>query len=139
MLNNIYYVMCWVVLEVGLYVVCEKLLCFSSEEVDELVVFSQWWCKIIGVIYGYVGYQLILQVWQMIVDGLLGDICIVNMQFVYGFYVQLVEQENVSICWWVDFCFVGFSYVLGDLVIYLLFLVEIMVLQLKIIWLMCVR
>lgn len=35
--------------------VCEKPLCFSSEEADELVALSQRRRKIIGVTYGYAG------------------------------------------------------------------------------------
>ncbi len=99
-------------LEAGLHVVCEKPLCFSSEEADELVALSQRRRKIIGVTYGYAGHQLILQARQMIADGLLGDIRIVNMQFAHGFHAQPVEQENASTRWRVDPRFVGPSYVL---------------------------
>ncbi len=89
-----------------------KPLCFSSEEADELVALSQRRRKIIGVTYGYAGHQLILQARQMIADGLLGDIRIVNMQFAHGFHAQPVEQENASTRWRVDPRFVGPSYVL---------------------------
>ena len=83
--NNTHYAICRAALEAGLHVVCEKPLCFSSEEADELVALSQRRRKIIGVTYGYAGHQLILQARQMIADGLLGDIRIVNMQFAHGF------------------------------------------------------
>lgn len=112
--NNTHYAICRAALEAGLHVVCEKPLCFSSEEADELVALSQRRRKIIGVTYGYAGHQLILQARQMIADGLLGDIRIVNMQFAHGFHAQPVEQENASTRWRVDPRFVGPSYVLGD-------------------------
>ena len=112
---------------------------FSSEEADELVALSQRRRKIIGVTYGYAGHQLILQARQMIADGLLGDIRIVNMQFAHGFHAQPVEQENASTRWRVDPRFVGPSYVLGDLATHPLFLVETMAPQLKITRLMCAR
>ena len=112
--NNTHYAICRAALEAGLHVVCEKPLCFSSEEADELVALSQQRRKIIGVTYGYAGHQLILQARQMIADGLLGDIRIVNMQFAHGFHAQPVEQENASTRWRVDPRFVGPSYVLGD-------------------------
>ena len=89
--------------------------------------------------YGYAGHQLILQARQMIADGLLGDIRIVNMQFAHGFHAQPVEQENASTRWRVDPRFVGPSYVLGDLATHPLFLVETMAPQLKITRLMCAR
>ncbi|OSY20055.1 oxidoreductase [Klebsiella pneumoniae] len=110
--NNTHYAICRAALEAGLHVVCEKPLCFSSEEADELVALSQRRRKIIGVTYGYAGHQLILQARQMIADGLLGDIRIVNMQFAHGFHAQPVEQENASTRWRVDPRFVGPSYVL---------------------------
>ncbi len=69
--NNTHYAICRAALEAGLHVVCEKPLCFSSEEADELVALSQQRRKIIGVTYGYAGHQLILQARQMIADGLL--------------------------------------------------------------------
>jgi predicted dehydrogenase len=111
--NNTHYAICRAALEAGLHVVCEKPLCFSSEEADDLVALSQRQHKIIGVTYGYAGHQLILQARQMIADGLLGDIRIVNMQFAHGFHAQPVEQENASTRWRVDPRFVGPSYVLG--------------------------
>ena len=110
-----------------------------DEEADELVALSQRRRKIIGVTYGYAGHQLILQARQMIADGLLGDIRIVNMQFAHGFHAQPVEQENASTRWRVDPRFVGPSYVLGDLATHPLFLVETMAPQLKITRLMCAR
>ncbi|HHN5926349.1 TPA: Gfo/Idh/MocA family protein [Klebsiella pneumoniae] len=137
--NNTHYAICRAALEAGLHVVCEKPLCFSSEEADELVALSQQRRKIIGVTYGYAGHQLILQARQMIADGLLGDIRIVNMQFAHGFHAQPVEQENASTRWRVDPRFVGPSYVLGDLATHPLFLVETMAPQLKITRLMCAR
>ena len=137
--NNTHYAMCRAALEAGLHVVCEKPLCFSSEEADELVALSQRRRKIIGVTYGYAGHQLILQARQMIADGLLGDIRIVNMQFAHGFHAQPVEQENASTRWRVDPRFVGPSYVLGDLATHPLFVAETMAPQLNIKRLMCSR
>ena len=137
--NNTHYAICRAALEAGLHVVCEKPLCFSSEEADELVALSQRRRKIIGVTYGYAGHQLILQARQMIADGLLGDIRIVNMQFAHGFHAQPVEQENASTRWRVDPRFAGPSYVLGDLATHPLFLVETMAPQLQITRLMCAR
>ena len=53
--------------------------------------------KIVGVTYGYAGYQMIQQARQMIADGLLGEIRIVNMQFAHGFHNQAVELQAESI------------------------------------------
>ncbi|QHA89404.1 Gfo/Idh/MocA family protein [Serratia rhizosphaerae] len=137
--NNTHYAICRAALEAGLHVVCEKPLCFSSQEAEELAALSRRQNKIIGVTYGYAGHQLILQARQMIADGQLGEIRIVNMQFCHGFHAQPVEQDNPSTRWRVDPRFVGPSYVLGDLATHTLFLAETMAPMLKIQRLMCSR
>ncbi len=99
--NNTHYAICRAALEAGLHVVCEKPLCFTGEEADALVALSEKQRKIIGVTYGYAGHQLILQARQMIEQGLLGEIRIINMQFAHGFHNQPVEQDNPSTrCSW---------------------------------------
>ncbi|MGB8664570.1 MAG: Gfo/Idh/MocA family oxidoreductase, partial [Serratia inhibens] len=137
--NNTHFAICQAALEAGLHVVCEKPLCFTAEEAQTLVELCEKRQKIIGVTYGYSGHQLILQARQMIADGLLGDIRIINMQFSHGFHATAVEQENPSTRWRVDPRFVGPSYVLGDLATHPLFLAETMVPQLKVKRLMCSR
>ncbi|AMG98016.1 gfo/Idh/MocA family oxidoreductase [Serratia liquefaciens] len=137
--NNTHFAICQAALEAGLHVVCEKPLCFTTQEAQALVELSQRQHKIIGVTYGYAGHQLILQARQMIADGQLGEIRIINMQFSHGFHAAPVELDNPSTRWRVDPRFVGPSYVLGDLATHPLFLAETMVPQLKIKRLMCSR
>ncbi len=69
--------------------------------------------KIVGVTYGYAGYQMIQQARQMIADGLLGEIRIVNMQFAHGFH-KAVELQAESTRWRVTPKFAGPSYVAGS-------------------------
>ena len=75
---------------------CEKPLCFTSAEAEELQQLCKAQQKIIGVTYGYAGHQLIQQARTMIADGLLGEIRIVNMQFAHGFHHEAVELQNAS-------------------------------------------
>lgn len=137
--NNTHYAICRAALEAGLHVVCEKPLCFTSEEADALVALSRKQNKIVGVTYGYSGHQMIQQARQMIADGALGEIRIVNMQFAHGFHNRAVELDNPSTRWRVDPKFVGPSYVLGDLATHPLFLAETMAPTLKIRRLLCSR
>ncbi|MFH8133110.1 Gfo/Idh/MocA family protein [Pantoea osteomyelitidis] len=137
--NNSHFAICRAALEAGLHVVCEKPLCFSVEEAQILEDLSKSQQKIIGVTYGYAGYQLIHQAREMIQQGMLGEIRIINMQFSHGFHAQAVEQQNTSTQWRVDPRFVGPSYVLGDLGTHPLFIAETMVPQLRIKRLMCSR
>ena len=137
--NNTHFAICRAALNAGLHVVCEKPLCFTAAEADELEQLCAEKKKIIGVTYGYAGHQLIHQAREMIAAGLLGEIRIINMQFAHGFHNEAVELQNESTKWRVDPRFVGPSYVLGDLATHPLFIAETMVPHLQIKRLLCSR
>ncbi|HBY9717248.1 TPA: Gfo/Idh/MocA family oxidoreductase [Klebsiella aerogenes] len=137
--NNTHFAISKAALEAGLHVVCEKPLCFTGEEARLLTELCEAKNKIIGVTYGYAGHQLIQQARDMVQQGLLGDIRIINMSFAHGFHNEAVELENPSTRWRVDPKYVGPSYVLGDLATHPLFLAETMVPHLKIKRLLCSR
>lgn len=137
--NSTHFAICRAALEAGLHVICEKPLCFTTEEAELLFRLSAEKNKIIGVTYGYAGHQLIHQAREMIAEGLLGEIRIVNMQFSHGFHHQAVEQNNSSTRWRVDPLFAGPGYVLGDLATHPLFIAETMAPQLRLKRLLCSR
>ncbi|NIF22709.1 Gfo/Idh/MocA family protein [Candidatus Pantoea multigeneris] len=137
--NNTHFPICRAALNAGLHVVCEKPLCFTAAEADELEQLCAEKNKVIGVTYGYAGHQLIHQAREMIAAGQLGDIRIINMQFAHGFHHEAVELENASTRWRVDPRFVGPSYVLGDLATHPLFIAETMVPDLQVTRLLCSR
>ncbi|NDL66812.1 Gfo/Idh/MocA family protein [Anaerotalea alkaliphila] len=126
-------------LEAGLHVVCEKPLCFTTEEAKELERTAAAQKKIVGVTYGYAGHQLIDQARRMIANGELGAVRIVNMQFAHGFHNVAVEANTPSTKWRVDPKYAGPSYVLGDIGTHPLYLAEVMLPDLKVKRLMCSR
>jgi predicted dehydrogenase len=137
--NNTHFEICKAALEAGVHVVCEKPLCFTVEEAQELRKLAADKNKVVGVTYGYAGHQMIEQARQMIARGDLGEIRIVNMQFAHGFHSEAVEQANPATRWRVDPKFAGPSYVLGDVGTHPLYLSEVMLPDLKIMRLMCAR
>lgn len=137
--NNTHFAICCAAINAGLHVVCEKPLCFTTAEADELERLCAEKNKIIGVTYGYAGHQLIHQAREMIAAGLLGEIRIINMQFAHGFHNEAVELQSESTKWRVDSRFVGPSYVLGDLATHPLFIAETMVPNLQVKRLLCSR
>ncbi|WP_176583643.1 Gfo/Idh/MocA family protein [Priestia megaterium] len=126
-------------LHAGLHVVCEKPLCFTSKEAEELEILAKKKNRVVGVTYGYAGHQMIEQARQMIANGDLGEIRIVKMQFAHGFHSSAVEEGNASTKWRVDPKVAGPSYVLGDVGTHPLYLSEVMLSNLKIKKLMCSR
>lgn len=123
----------------GLHVVCEKPLCFTTEEAEELEELVNKQNKIVGVTYGYAGHQMIQEGKKLIEKGALGKIRIVNMQFSHGFHNVAVEKNTASTKWRVDPKVAGPSYVLGDVGTHPLYLSEIMMPDMKIKRLMCSR
>ena len=123
----------------GLHVVCEKPLCYTTKEAEELEELTKKQNKIVGVTYGYAGHQMIQEAKKLIEKGALGKIRIVNMQFSHGFHNVAVEKNTASTKWRVDPKVAGPSYVLGDVGTHPLYLSEIMMPDMKIKRLMCSR
>lgn len=137
--NGTHFEICKAALLAGIHVVCEKPLCFTVAEAKGLEALAAERKKIVGVTYGYAGHQLIEQARQMIANGDLGEIRIVNMQFAHGFHNEAVEEANPATKWRVDPKFAGPSYVLGDVGTHPLYLSEVMLPNLKIKRLLCTR
>jgi predicted dehydrogenase len=137
--NGTHYEITKAALHAGLHVVCEKPLCFTTEEAEELEAIAKAKNRVVGVTYGYAGHQMIEQARQMIANGDLGEVRIVKMQFAHGFHSAAVEEGNASTKWRVDPKVAGPSYVLGDLGTHPLYLSEVMLPKLKIKKLMCSR
>ncbi len=137
--NKFHYEMCKVALEAGMHVVCEKPLCFTVEEAQELKALAESKGKIIGVTYGYTGFQMVHQVRKMIENGDLGDIRVINMQFAHGWHNTELEKNDPGLKWRVSPDASGPTYVLGDIGTHALYLAEVMVPGLEIEELMCTR
>lgn len=135
--NGTHYEICKAALEAGLHAVCEKPLCFSYVQAEELVNLADSRGLVVGVTYGYSGHQLIEQARQMVLNGDLGEIRIVQMQFPFGAYNTPVEEKVPAAKWRMDPKVAGPSFVLGDVGTHPLFLAEVMVPDFKIKNLMC--
>ena len=137
--NSLHYAVCKAALEAGLHVVCEKPLCFTSEEAEALVALAKAKNRVVGVTYGYSGHQMIQQARQMIRHGDLGEIRIINMSFAFGGYNWKIEQTNPAAKWRFDPTKAGPSFALGDVGTHPLFIIEAMIPDLKIKNLMCTK
>ena len=137
--NNTHFAICRAALEHGLHVVCEKPLCFTVAEAEELRRLAAQRNRVVGVTYGYAGHQMIEQARAMVAAGELGEIRIVNLQFAHGFHSAPVEEANPSTRWRVDPRFAGPSYVLGDVGTHPLYISEVILPNLRIRRLLCAR
>jgi predicted dehydrogenase len=137
--NNTHYEIAKAALAHGVHVVCEKPLCFTVAEAEELQRLAAERHRIVGVTYGYAGYQMIEQARAMVANGELGDIRLVQLQFAHGFHSAPVEELNPAIKWRVDPRFAGPSYVLGDLGTHPFYISEVILPHLRIKRLLCAR
>lgn len=137
--NDTHYEIARAALEHGLHVVCEKPLCFTVAEAEELAALAAARGKVVGVTYGYAGHQLIEQARAMVAAGELGEIRLVNLQFAHGYHASAVEETNPGARWRVDPAFAGPSYVLGDIGTHPLYISQVIVPDLRIRRLMCAR
>ncbi len=137
--NSTHYEITKAALEAGLHVVCEKPLTFTVKEAEDLQALARDRDRVVGVAYGYSGYQMIEQARAMVAAGELGEVRLLNLQFAHGFHSAPVEEQNPAIRWRVDPKYAGPSYVLGDLATHPLYLSELICPQLRIRRLMCAR
>ncbi len=121
----------------GLHVYLEKPMCFTVEQACELEALTKQTGKILFMSYGYAGHQMIEQARQMVAQGMLGPVRIVQMQFAHGYHNVAVEKTAASTAWRVDPAKAGPSYVLGDVGTHPLYLSEVICPDLKIKRLMC--
>lgn len=137
--NGMHYEVCKAALEAGLHVVCEKPLCFTSKEAEELVALAKQKNLVVGVTYGYSGHQMIQQARQMIKRGDLGEIRVVNMSFAFGGYNYKIEETNPAAAWRFNPEKAGPSFALGDVGTHPLFILETILPGMDIKNLMCTK
>jgi predicted dehydrogenase len=137
--NKFHFEMAKAALEAGLHVICEKPLTFTVAEAELLKDLAQKKKRVIGVGYGYTGHQMVHQARNMIKNGELGDIRIINMQFAHGWHSEEVEKKDPGTKWRVTPQMAGPSYVLGDVGTHVFYLAEVMVPGLKVRNLLCSR
>jgi predicted dehydrogenase len=138
--NNTHYEISKAALTAGLHVICEKPLCFKTDEAEELATLAAEKKLVYGVTYGYTGYQMIRQARKMVAAGDLGKIRLVNMQFASGgFNTGKIEADNNFARWRLDPAISGPSFIIGDVGTHTLFLSETIAPQLEIEKLLCTK
>jgi len=137
--NRFHYEMSKAALEFGLHVVCEKPLTFTVKEAEELKHLALKNNRVVGVTYGYSGHQMLHQAKNMIQNGEIGDVRIIQMQFAHGWHTSAVEVNDPGTKWRVTPDVAGPTYVLGDVGTHVYYLAQVMIPDLKIKNLLCTR
>lgn len=113
--NNSHYEICKAALDAGLHVVCEKPLTLDEGQALELAALARTRSRVLGVMYGYTGYEMVQQARAMVRHGELGEVRIVHMQFAHGYHAADVEAADPGTRWRVTPQVSGPTYVIGDI------------------------
>lgn len=135
--NGTHYEISKAALEAGLHVVCEKPLCFETEQAEELQRLAFAKKRVFGVMYGYTGHPMVMQAREMVKRGDLGKVRIVQMQFAHGGCNVATEADNPAQKWRTDPKIAGPSFILGDVGTHAFYLGEFICPELKVESLLC--
>lgn len=135
--NGTHYEISKAALNAGLHVICEKPLCFKTEQAEELKHLAKDNNCIFGVTYGYTGHQMVHQAREMVKRGDLGEIRIVQMQFAHGGCNVATEGSSSAQRWRTDPKIAGPSFILGDVGTHAFYLGELICPELEVESLLC--
>ena len=113
--NSSHYAVAKAALQAGLHVICEKPLTIRLEDAQELQALAQQKDRVLGVMYGYTGYEMVQQARAMVQNGEIGAVRVVHMEFAHGYHAAEVESADPGTKWRVTPAISGPSYVIGDL------------------------
>lgn len=83
-------------LEADIHVMCEKPLCFTSEEAEELYSIAKERNLFFGVMYTYSGYPMVKLAKKFVEDGEIGEIVNVSAEYLQDWLIGQVGGEKQS-------------------------------------------
>lgn len=114
--NNSHYAIAKAFLEHGIHVICDKPLTTDREHALDLLRLVRQTGLIFGVTYNYSGYPMVRQAREMIRNGELGEIRLVQVEHASGWASTLLEAEgHKQAIWRTTPSIAGKSSVVGDL------------------------
>ncbi|WP_232312644.1 Gfo/Idh/MocA family protein [Enterovibrio coralii] len=113
--NNSHYELSVKALEAGFNVFCEKPLTMTEDEAASLVQLVKSSGKRYCVAYGYSGYAMVREARELVASGVIGDITMVQSNYVQGHLATLTESEKSGTNWHMKPELSGPSLILGDI------------------------
>lgn len=115
--NHLHYEMCKAFLMADINVVCEKPLCFEIAEAEELHRIATERGLVFGVLYTYVGYNMVKVMREMIARGDIGKIVAVHGRYAQNWLLDELSKTDDSNekVWRTDPRFSGISNAIGDI------------------------
>ncbi|WP_068345210.1 Gfo/Idh/MocA family protein [Kosmotoga arenicorallina] len=114
--NYLHYKVAKAFLEKGINVVCEKPLCFTIEEAEELMDLAAKNDVEFMVTYTYTGYPMVREARELVRKNILGDIRLIIAEYPQGWLAEPIEKEGqTQASWRTDPKYAGISNCVGDI------------------------
>lgn len=117
--NYLHYEIAKAFIQAGIHVVCEKPLCFTVEEAEELQKLAEENHVLFAVTYTYTGYAMVKFAKELIQAGEIGDIINVNAEYLQEWLIDEVGKTDSATSkfsvWRMDPKFSGGSNCVGDI------------------------
>lgn len=98
--NHVHYPAAKVFLEAGIHVICDKPLTSSLEDAKALVEVARKSGKLFVLTHNYSGYPMIRQARQMVQEGALGEIVLVQAEYPQDWLAEPIEREGQKQASW---------------------------------------
>jgi predicted dehydrogenase len=103
-------------LEAGFHVICDKPLTNTVEEAAELLDTAERARRVLAVTYNYSGYPLVRQAREMIANGALGRLRVVQVEYAQGWLAKKIEVDgDKQASWRTDPKQAGIAGAVGDI------------------------
>ena len=106
-------------LEAGINVVCEKPLCFTVEQAEDLKATAEAKGLLFGVTHGYTGYCMSRVMREMVAEGKIGKVVSVNAEYAQDWLLDELDPDNKAelnmAVWRTDPKMTGASNCVGDI------------------------
>ncbi len=98
--NHVHYVQSAACLNAGLDVICDKPLTTNLADAEKLVKLAAEKKRLLGVTFNYTGYPMIRHAKQLIADGLIGKLRVVQAEYPQGWLSTALEKTGQKQASW---------------------------------------
>ena len=98
--NHVHYEQSAACLEAGLDVICDKPLTTNLADAEKLVKLAADRKRLLGVTFNYTGYPMIRHAKQLIADGLIGELRVVQAEYPQGWLATALEKTGQKQASW---------------------------------------
>lgn len=117
--NNTHYEIAKAFLTHGIHVVCEKPLCFTVAQAEELLALTKKNDLLFGVMYAYSGYTMVKVMKEMVAEGKIGEVINVNAEYPQEWLIDQLDMSRSNTAtlsgWRSDPAVAGISNCTGDI------------------------